>query len=70
MRSTIAHVVGHELVEAHVDRPVGGQHVAVAHARAEHPLDALDPVRADRDRVGMGHAHAARRRRPSSSPTR
>ena len=52
------HVVGHELVEQHVDAPVGGQEVAVAHARAQQPVDAVDPVLGERLGFDRGAAHA------------
>ena len=48
------HVVGHELVEEHVDGAVGGQEVAVAHARPQQPVDAIDPVRRERFRLDRG----------------
>ena len=54
------HVVGHELVEQHVDAAVGREEVAVADARAQEPVDAIDPVLGerlgfDRRRGACGH---------------
>jgi hypothetical protein len=48
-------VVGHQVVEADVDRPA--EHVTVGHALAEHPLDAIGPVPAGGHRVGRGLGH-------------
>ena len=39
-------VVGHELVEVHVDGAVGRQDVALLGAAAEHPLEPVRPVAA------------------------
>ena len=52
------HVVGHELVEQHVDRAVGGEEVAVSHARLQQPVDAVDPVRRELLGLDRGAAHA------------
>ena len=53
-----ADVVGHELVEDHVDAAIGGQEVAVAHARSQQPVDAVDPVLGERFGLDRGAAHA------------
>ena len=58
MRSTIADVVGHELVEEHVDAAVGGQEVAVADARPQEAVDTIDPVLGERLGFDRGAAHA------------
>jgi hypothetical protein len=44
-------VVGHELVEAHVDRTGGREQVAIADAGGDHGLHARRPVPSDGDRV-------------------